>query len=103
MAFEQGVPTRGWIDSIFERYNIIIEPISEFDNIETVKRAVEINSGVSILPETAIGQEIANGTIRAIPFSNERFIRPTGIIMRKNRIFSKAGQAFIKMLEKSEL
>jgi DNA-binding transcriptional LysR family regulator len=103
IAFEQGVPTRGWIDSIFERYNIIIEPISEFDNIETVKRAVEINSGVSILPETAIGQEIANGTIRAIPFSNERFIRPTGIIMRKNRIFSKAGQAFIKMLEKSEL
>jgi len=102
IAFEKGVPTRGWIDNILERYNIVIEPILEFDNIETVKRAVEINSGISILPETAIAQETANGTIKAIAFSNERFIRPTGIIMRKNKIFSKAGQAFIQLLQKKE-
>jgi DNA-binding transcriptional LysR family regulator len=102
IAFEKGVPTRGWIDNIFERYNIVMEPKLEFDNIETVKRAVEINSGISILPETAIAQEIANGTIKAVPFSNERFFRPTGIIVRKNKIFTKAGQAFIKLLQKRE-
>jgi DNA-binding transcriptional LysR family regulator len=102
IAFEKGVPTRGWIDSILERYNIVIEPISEFDNIETVKRAVEINSGISILPETAISQEITDETIKAVPFSNERFIRPTGIIMRKNKIFSKTGQSFIKLLQNKE-
>ena len=102
IAFEKGVPTRGWIDNILERYNIVIEPVLEFDNIETVKRAVEINSGISILPETAIAQETANGTIKAVTFSNERFIRPTGIIMRKNKIFSKGGQAFIQLLQKKK-
>ncbi|MHC4132052.1 MAG: LysR family transcriptional regulator [Planctomycetota bacterium] len=102
IAFDKGVPTRGWIDNILERYNIVIEPISEFDNIETVKRAVEINSGISILPETAIAQETADGTIKAVPFSNERFVRPTGIIMRKNKIFTKSGLAFIKLLQKKE-
>jgi DNA-binding transcriptional LysR family regulator len=102
ISFEKGVPTRGWIDNILDRYNILIEPVLEFDNIETVKRAVEINSGISILPATAIAQEVANGTIKAVPISNERFFRPTGIIIRKNKIFSKAGQAFMKLLQKKE-
>ncbi|MHC5077039.1 MAG: LysR family transcriptional regulator [Planctomycetota bacterium] len=102
ISFEKGVPTRGWIDNILDRYNIVIEPVLEFDNIETVKRAVEINSGISILPATAIAQEVANGTIKAVPISNERFFRPTGIIIRKNKIFSKAGQAFMKLLQKKE-
>ncbi|MHC4292922.1 MAG: LysR family transcriptional regulator [Planctomycetota bacterium] len=102
IAFDKGVPTRGWIDNIFERYNIVIEPVLEFDNIETVKRAVEINSGISILPQTAIAQEVTDGSIKALHFSNERFIRPTGIVIRKNKIFTKAGQAFIKLLQKKE-
>jgi DNA-binding transcriptional LysR family regulator len=100
IAFEKNVPTRMWIDSILGRYNVIVRPIMEFDNIETVKRAVEINSGVSILPRTAIHQEIEGGTIKAIPFSNENFTRPTGIIVRKGKIFGQAGRYFIELLQK---
>ncbi len=100
IAFEKDVPTRTWIDGILERYNISISPVMEFDNIETVKRAVEINSGISILPKTAILQELGSGTIRAIDFSNERFIRPTGIIVRKGKILSQAGRYFIELLRK---
>jgi len=100
IAFEKGVPTRAWIDSILERYNIVVRPIMEFDNIETVKRAVEINSGVSILPQSAILQELGSGTIKAISFSNERFVRPTGIIVRKGKILSQAGRYFIELLRK---
>ena len=70
----------------------------EFDNIETIKRAVEINSGVSILPKPAITQEIVGGTIVAVPFSNEAFVRPTGIIVRKGRMLGQAGRYFIELL-----
>jgi DNA-binding transcriptional LysR family regulator len=100
IAFEKNVPTRVWIDQILERYNIIVRPVMEFDNIETVKRAVEINSGISILPRTAIHQEVESGTIKALPFSNENFIRPTGIIIRKGKIFGQAGRYFIELLRK---
>ncbi len=100
IAFEKGVPTRTWIDNILERYNIVVRPVMEFDNIETVKRAVEINSGVSILPQTAILQEQSGGTIKAIAFSNEKFIRPTGIIVRKGKILGQAGRYFIELLRK---
>jgi DNA-binding transcriptional LysR family regulator len=100
IAFEKGVPTRAWTDSILERYNVDVRSVMEFDNIETVKRAVEINSGISILPQTAILQEVGSGTIKAIRFSNETFVRPTGIILRKGKILSQAGRYFIELLRK---
>jgi DNA-binding transcriptional LysR family regulator len=100
IGFEKDVPTRVWIDNILQRYNIVVRPVMEFDNIETVKRAVEINSGISILPRTAIVQELGSGTINAMPFSNENFVRPTGIIVRKNKILGQAGRYFIELLRK---
>lgn len=100
IAFEENVPTRVWIDSILERYNVVVRPVMEFDNIETIKRAVEINSGISILPHTAILQEVGSGTIKAVPFSNEQFVRPTGIIVRKGKILGQAGRYFIELLRK---
>jgi len=100
IAFEKDVPTRAWIDGILERYNIVVRQVMEFDNIETIKRAVEIKSGISIMPKTAILQEVSSGTIMAIPFSNENFIRPTGIIVRKGKIFGQAGRYFTEMLRK---
>jgi len=103
IAFEKNVPTRLWIDNILQRYNIVVQPVMEFDNIETIKRAVEINSGTSILPQTAILQEVNSGTIKAIPFSNENFVRPTGIIIRKGKILGQAGRYFIELLRKKSV
>jgi DNA-binding transcriptional LysR family regulator len=100
VGFEKGLPTRDWIDSILQRYNIVVNPVMEFDNAETIKRAVEINSGISILPEPAMIQEIANGTIRSKKFLNEEFFRPTGIIIRKNRVLSQAARYFIELLRR---
>jgi len=100
IGFEKDTPTRIWIDGILQRYNIVVRPVMEFDNVETIKRAVEINSGVSILPQTVILQEVSSDTIKAVDFSNEGFFRPTGIIIRKGKIFGKAGRYFIELLRK---
>jgi DNA-binding transcriptional LysR family regulator len=100
IAFEKNVPTRAWIDNILERYNVVVRPVMEFDNIETIKRAVEIKSGISIMPKIAILQEVSSGTIKAIPFSNENFVRPTGIIVRKGKILSQATRYLIELLRK---
>ena len=100
IGFEKNTPTRIWIDGIFQRYNIIVRPVMEFDNVETIKRAVEINSGISILPQTVIPQEVSSGTIKAVELSNETFVRPTGIIVRKGKPFGKASRYCIEMLSK---
>jgi DNA-binding transcriptional LysR family regulator len=100
IGFDKSVPTRVWIDGILQRYNIEIRPVMEFDNIETVKRAVEINAGVSILPRTAILQELAGGTIKAVEFADERFVRPTGIIIRRDRVLSAEAKYLVELLRK---
>ncbi len=100
IAFDSGVPTRAWIDSILQRYSVTVRTVMEFDNIETIKRAVEIGAGISILPQTAILQEVGSGTLAAIPFANEHFTRPTGIILRKDKILSPASRYFVELLKK---
>jgi DNA-binding transcriptional LysR family regulator len=102
IAFETDVPSRIWIDGILQRYGIVVRPVMEFDNVETIKRAVEINVGISILPKTTVVQEVNGGTIRAIPFSNENFVRPTGLIFRKNAMQSQAAKSFIELLRKKD-
>jgi DNA-binding transcriptional LysR family regulator len=100
IAFEQGVPSRTLIDNILKDHNVNVHIVMEFDNIETIKRAVEINAGVSILPETTINAETANGTLKAMPFSNEELFRPTGLIVRKNKMLTQAGRYLIELLRK---
>ncbi len=98
IAFAKNLATRDWIDQLLLRYNVVVKPVMEFDNVETIKRVVEINTGVSIMPQTTIKNELANKTLKAIPFSNEKFERPTGIIIRKNRVMNDNLKAFIELL-----
>jgi DNA-binding transcriptional LysR family regulator len=99
IGFSNDVPTRGWIDGILQRYGITVRPVMEFDNIETIKRAVEINTGISILPQIAVISEVNAGTLKAIPFVNEAFTRPTGIIFRKDKVFGQAARYLLELLQ----
>jgi DNA-binding transcriptional LysR family regulator len=85
---------------MLSRYNTVVRPVMEFDNTETIKRAVEINAGVSILPETVVVQEVTGGSLKTVPFSNEHFVRPTGILIRKGKMFSQAGRYLVELLRK---
>lgn len=98
IAFSLNVPTRNHIDSILKRYGVSIRVAMEFDNIETIKRAIEIKSGVSILPLPCVQAEIAGGSLVAINFSNEHFFRPTGIIVRKDHQLNKAAQYLLELM-----
>ncbi len=92
------VPTRRHIDAILKKYNVPVRLVMEFDNIETIKRAIEINTGISILPEPCLRNERATGTLKAIPLANEHFYRPTGIVIRKDKHLSKAAQYLVELL-----
>ena len=102
ISFETDVPTRILVDQILHQYKVTVSTTMEFDNIETVKRAVELNRGISILPATAVTQEVALGTLRCVAFSNEHFVRPTGIILRKDKMLSEAGRYLLELLQKVE-
>jgi DNA-binding transcriptional LysR family regulator len=73
----------------------------EFDNVETVKRAVEIDAGVSIVPEGTVIQEINKQTLAAISIEDGDFFRPLAAIYKKNKVLSPAMKQFLTILKES--
>ncbi len=100
IGFSPEVPTRTQIDAMLKKYNVTVRTIMEFDNIETIKRAVEINAGLSILPKPCLRTELTAGTLKALSFTNEHFYRTTGILIRKDKHLTKAARYLIELLRK---
>jgi len=98
VAFERDIPTRKTIDRILKQHKVTVNYGMEFDNIETIKRSVEAGVGLSILPETAVVNEVRNGLLRSLEFSEGTFTRTIGIIHRKGKIFSSAAREFVSLL-----
>ena len=71
----------------------------EFDNIETVKRAVEIDAGVAIVPQQTVLQEVAKGTLAQVTFEDGEFYRPLAALYKKNKVLSPAMKQFLAVLK----
>jgi DNA-binding transcriptional LysR family regulator len=98
IAFDQDIPTRKATDALFRECRVEIEPVMEFDNIETVKRAVEINAGIAIVPQATVTQEVQQGLLKALPMKGKPITRPLAIIHRKGRVLTPAMKRFISNL-----
>jgi LysR family transcriptional regulator, transcriptional activator of the cysJI operon len=98
IGFEPDIPTRKALDRELREHGISVQHVMEFDNIETVKRAVEIDAGVSIVPAGTVAQEVAQQTLAAVPFADAEMVRPVGVIHKKTKVLSPAMVEFIKML-----
>jgi len=98
IGFDPDIPTRKAVDQIFRDHKLEIEPVMEFDNIETVKRAVEIDHGIAIVPQATVLQEVKQGTLVAVHFKGKDFTRPLAILHRKGRVLTPAMKKFIETL-----
>lgn len=98
ISFEPDVPTRKVIDRHLREQNVQIVHAMEFDNVETVKRAVEIESGVSIVPAQTVRQEVESGVLAAVKIEGTKMVRPLGVIARRGRPRSPAHKAFLTAL-----
>src|SRR5215475_2155899 len=76
IGFEPDIPTRKALDRILKDHSVQVRHVMEFDNIETVKRAVEIDAGVAIVPEGTVVQEVAKQTLAAVTLDDGDFFRP---------------------------
>lgn len=103
VGFDPDIPTRKALDRIFKKHKITVDQVMEFDNIETLKRAVEIDMGVSMVPLSTLTQELRNETIKTVDFTDEEIFRPLGIIHRKGRVFSPALKAFFDVLNREPI
>lgn len=98
IGFEPDIPTRKAIDKILKDHSVTVQHVMEFDNIETVKRAVEIDAGISIVPQGTIFQEVAKQTLFQIEIEDAEFYRPLAAIYKKNKVLSPAMKQFLSIL-----
>ncbi|MFO1475690.1 MAG: LysR family transcriptional regulator [Verrucomicrobiota bacterium] len=99
IGFEPDIPTRKALDKILRENNVEVQTVMEFDNIETVKRAVEIDAGIAIVPLGTISQEINKQTLAAVHFDDGEFYRPIAVIYKKNKVLSPAMKQFVSILK----
>jgi len=99
IAFDRDLGIRKEIDRYLRLRSINIHIVMEFDNIETIKQAVEIGAGVSILPEPTVREEIREGTLASVRLIAPELYRPLGIIHRQRRVFTPTAAKFVDLLQ----
>jgi DNA-binding transcriptional LysR family regulator len=97
VAFDRGLDIRRVIDHFLRELGVEVDVVLEFDNIENIKKGVEVGAGLAILPEPTLRQELQTGRLAALHLEGDRLVRPLGIIHRRHHL-SSAARAFINLL-----
>lgn len=98
VAFDEHLRIRSELDKKLSNHGVHANIAMEFDNTETIKRAIEINSGVGLLPEPTVAREVAAGTLVAKPITDIELVRPLGIIQRRGAELGRTARRFIQLL-----
>jgi DNA-binding transcriptional LysR family regulator len=99
VSFDPDLSIRKAMERFFRDHGIPRNVVLEFDNIQMIKEAVSIGSGISILPVPTVRQEVAEGRLVALPIEAEGFVRPISILHHRRKAFSPAAAEFLKFLQ----
>jgi DNA-binding transcriptional LysR family regulator len=100
ISFEPDQPTRKVIDRTLRDHGVHVHHAIEFDSVETVKRAVEIENGISIVPSRTVREEVENGALTAVEIAAPQMWRPLGVLLKRDRARSPAVREFLAQLQK---
>ncbi len=99
VLFERDIPTRKATDKILKSYGIEVRKVAEFDNIETIKRSIEVGFGLAIVPRSAVLDEEKNHQLAVVQLAEKDWVRPVGVVYRTDRTLSIAAKKFVQLLE----
>ncbi len=102
VAFDHDLAIRKAIDRALKGQGIKVEIVMEFDNVETIKQAIGINAGLSILPRPTVLKELGMRTMVALPLAFPGLVRPIAIIRRRGRRMTPAVARFVEQLQKPD-
>ena len=100
VSFDPDLTIRRELDRALAAHNTEVRVVMEFDNIETIKRAVEIETGIAFLPEPTIAREVAAGTLAAVPLASDELVRQLGILHRRGKELGVTVRRFIELLRR---
>jgi len=99
VAFDPGLTIRKAIDRALRQHNVRVNLVMEFDNIETIKQAIIIAAGLSILPRHTVQKEASIKTLAVVDVAMPDLVRPVGIVHRRHKPLTPTAARFVQMLQ----
>ena len=98
VAFDDEVIIRRELDRFFREAGVSVNTVMQFDNIQSIKEAVALGSGISILPERAMQAEVRQKRLVSVPLHAPELIRPVALIHRRKKKLNRAGREFVRLV-----
>jgi DNA-binding transcriptional LysR family regulator len=98
VAFEPEIPTRKAIDALLHQHDVHVDVRMQCDNIEILKKMVEVGLGVSLVPHLSVREEARSGELCVHHLADHVVRRPLALIHRKGKTLSRTQQAFVELL-----
>ena len=98
LLLDRGSSTRAFIDRQLSEAGVTPRIAMELGSIEVIKKMVQLDFGVSIVPLVAVEQEVERGSLCAVRVFAGDQARKLGVIHVRKRFLSPAAREFLKML-----
>jgi LysR family transcriptional regulator, transcriptional activator of the cysJI operon len=98
VGFDEDLRIRRELDRFLKSQEIAVNFVMHFDNIQMIKEAVALGTGMSILPARTMQAEVEQGRLVSVPLQAPGLVRPVGIVHRKRKKLSRAAESFIQLL-----
>ena len=98
VAFDDEVIIRRELDRFFRENGIEVNTVMQFDNIQSIKEAVALGTGISILPERAMQAEVQQKRLVSVRLHAPELLRPVAVIHRRKKKLNRAGREFIRLV-----
>ena len=98
VGFDDDLPVSRDVARFLREKGVTVNRVLHFDNIQTMKEAVSLGPGVSILPEPILRADVAQKRLCAIPLAAPGLYRPLGILHGRKKRFNRATRSFLDLL-----
>jgi DNA-binding transcriptional LysR family regulator len=92
--------TRIWLEGVFLQHNLHPRVGAEFDNVESIKRAVLNSTSVTVLPAYAVQHELEAGRLWLLHVVGRPLQRTLKVVWNRETYTSPVMQAFLRCLQR---
>lgn len=102
---QAGLRVRDEVDRRLASHGVEPNVAAEFDNLEHVKRSIEVGDGVGLLPAPTFAAESLAGSLVRVDLVDaeggpESFFRPMGVLHRRDERLSTPAEHFLDLLKR---
>lgn len=91
-------PYRGQVIQLFARHHTPLNRTVELPTIDSIKRFVQMEMGVAIVPRMCVGLEVERGALVALNVPQLQISRHLYLIYRNDQQLPQAAQALVELL-----